>query len=591
MIRRLLVLALLLTASPARAQAVHGLAMHGQPKYGPDFTHFDYVNPDAPKGGELRLANGAGTTFDSLNPFIIKGVPAAAAESPFETLMAGSADEAFSEYGLIAQSVETPADRSWVIFTLRPEARWHDGKPITADDVLFSFETLKAKGSPQYRFYYQAVEAAEKLDAHRVRFRFRAGDNREMPLVMGQMPILAEHYWRGREFGNTTLEPPLGSGPYKIGAFEPGRFITYERVKDYWGKNLPVRRGLNNFDRIRYDYYRDSTVALEAFKAGEFDLRMENEAKKWATGYADWTALKDGRAKKQTFAHHRTSGMQAYAFNLRRLLFDDVRVRQALGLAFDFQWTGRTLFYGQYERSESFFSNSELAAAGLPSPAELAVLNPLRGQLPPEVFTTEFHAPVTDGTGNVRPNLRLAMAFLEQAGWHVENGQLIKDGQPFRFEILLDAPMWERITLPYVRNLARLGIEANVRTVDTAQYKNRVDHHDFDVVVNAWGQSLSPGNEQRGYWGAAAADEPGSDNVCGIKNPAIDTLVEKLVASPDRETLVARTRALDRALLWNFYVVPHWHLGVDRVAWWDKFGMPSVVPQQGVQIMAWWSKS
>ena len=584
----LALLAPLTTAVAETVRPVHALAMHGQPKYPAGFHHFDYVNPDAPKGGEIRLAEIGG--WDSLNPFIVKGEPPAGADLPFETLMVDSADEAFSAYGLLAESVEVPADRSWVVFNLRPEARWHDSKPVTADDVIFSFDLLKAKGHPRFRFYYAAVAKAEKLGERRVKFSFKPGDNRELPLILGQLPVLPRHYWKGRDFAVTTLDPPLGSGPYKVASFETGRTITYERVKEYWGANLAVRRGENNFDRIRYDSYRDSTVALEAFKAGEYDWRLENEAKKWATAYTDWAGLKDGRGRKEALANQRPAGMQAYAFNLRRSLFQDARVRRALTYAFDFEWTNQTLFYGQYKRTGSYFANSELAAEGLPGSAELAVLEPLRAQIPPEVFTTVYHPPATEGDGNVRPNLRRAMALLEEAGWRVEEGKLVKDGQPFTFEILLVQPTWERITLPFVRNLARLGIEASVRTVDTAQYKNRVDHYDFDMIVHVWGESLSPGNEQAGFWGSESADEPGGQNILGIKNPAVDTLVEQIIAAPDRESLVARTRALDRVLLWNHYVIPHWHLGLDRLVWWDKFGQPAVVPGRGVQLMTWWAK-
>ncbi|WP_043745649.1 extracellular solute-binding protein [Paramagnetospirillum magneticum] len=590
---RALILALCLLLAPAVAaetvHPVHGLAMHGAPKYGPGFKHFDYVNPEAPKGGEIRLAEIGG--WDSLNPFIVKGDPPAGADLPFETLMVNSADEAFSEYGLIAESVEVPADRSWVIFNLRPKARWHDGKPITADDVVFSFEVLKAKGHPRYRFYYAAVDKVEKLAERRVRFAFKPGDNRELPLIVGQLPILPRHYWQGRDFAVTTLEPPLGSGPYKVAGFDTQHTITYERVKDYWGADLAVRKGEYNFDRIRYDSYRDTTVALEAFKAGEYDWRSENEAKKWATAYEDWTGLKDGRGRKNAFANQRPAGMQGYAFNLRRALFADIRVRRALGLAFDFEWTNKTLFYSQYKRTASYFANSELASLGLPSPLELKVLEPLRGQIPPEVFTAEFKPPATEGDGNIRPNLRAAMRLLEEAGWRVVDGKLVDGaGRPFAFEILLVQPAWERITLPFVRNLSRLGIEASVRTVDPAQYKNRIDHFDFDMVVHVWGQSQSPGNEQLGYWGSESADEAGGQNVAGIKNKAVDALIEQVISAPDRETLVARTRALDRVLLWNHYVIPQWHLGLDRLVWWDKFGMPDTVPASGVQVMTWWVK-
>jgi microcin C transport system substrate-binding protein len=351
-----------------------------------------------------------------------------------------------------------------------------------------------------------------------------------------------------------------------------------------------VRKGQDNFDLLRYDYYRDASVALEAFKAGEYDYRFENIAKVWATGYLDWQALQDGTGIQRAYPHHRPSGMQGFVYNLRRPLFQDPLVRRALAYAFDFEWTNKTLFYGQYERSESFFSNSDLASKGLPSPEELKILEPLRGQIPDEVFTTPYEAPKTDGKGTIRPNLRIAMALLEQAGWHVENGQLIKNGEPFTFEILLDQPIWERVTLPFVRNLARLGITASVRTVDTTQYKRRTDTYDFDMTVAIWPASSSPGNEQRGFWGSAAAAETGGDNLSGIASPAIDKLIELLVASPDREALVVRTRALDRVLLWSNLLIPHWHLGVDRLAYWDKFGQPDVIPSQGVQFSTWWRK-
>jgi len=574
----------------ARAQPQHGLAMHGTLKYPSDFTHFDYVNPDAPKGGELRLADQG--PFDSLNPFITKGQTPDGAALPFDTLMDSAADEPFSEYGLIAETVETPPDRAWVIFTLRPQARWHDGQPITADDVIFSLETLRTKGAPHYRFYYAGVDKMEKLGARRVKFSFKPGDNRELPLILGQLPILPKHYWQGKTFDETTLVPPLGSGPYRVGKFEPGRFITYERVTDYWAKDMPTQKGRYNFDRIRYDVYRDATVALEALKAGEYDLRLENESKKWATGYSDWDAVKTGKAVLREFRHAMPSGMQGYAFNLRRPLFSDVRVREALAQAFDFEWANRNLFYGQYARTNSYFDNSELAAKGLPGADELALLEPLRAQVPPPVFSQEYQSPPTDPNLGIRPNLRRAVALLEQAGWQVVDGKLVDaGGQPFRFEILLNSPAFERITLPFARNLKRLGIDANVRTVDPTQYVNRVREFDFDMIVMSWGQSLSPGNEQSMYWSSEAADQPGSRNVGGIRNKAIDTLIDKVIAAPDRRQLVAATRALDRVLLWNWYVIPQWHSPVIRVALWDKFGQPDIVPMQGWQMHALWAKN
>jgi microcin C transport system substrate-binding protein len=580
-----------LSVGPAEAQTgapkpVHGLSMYGDLKYPPGFKHFDYVNPNAPKGGLVKLA--AIGTFDNLNPFILRGVAAAASLQTFDTLLASSADEPFSEYGLVAESLEVPDDRSWVIFNLRPEARFHDGSPITADDVVFSLNILKTKGHPQLRFYYQAVVKAEALNPHRVKFTFAPGENRELPLIIGQLPIFSKAYWQGRDFEKTTLEPPLGSGPYKVESVDPGRSITLKRVEDYWGAKLPVNVGRNNFDRIRTDYYRDSTVALEAFKAGQYDFRVENSAKNWATGY-DSPALRQGLIVKENIPNGRPTGMQAYAFNIRRPIFADPRVREALAYAFDFEWTNRTLFYGAYTRTESYFSNSELASRGLPEGEELDVLNKFRDKLPPEVFTTTYQAPKTDGNGNIRPNLLKALDLLGQAGWHVEKDKLVNAaGEPMRFEVLLYDPSFERVTLPFARNLKRIGIEATVRTVDVSQYQNRMDHRDFDMIVMSWGESLSPGNEQRDFWSSAAADAAGSRNVVGIKNPAIDGLVDLLIAAPSREALVARTRALDRALLWGFYVIPQWHLTVDRVASWAKLSRPAVTPTQGVQFDAWW---
>lgn len=576
-----------LLAIAAIGAPTHGIALHGQPKYGPDFQHFDYVNPNAPKGGEARFA--AIGSFDTFNPFNIKGQAAAGIGQLFESLLTGSADEPFSEYGLIAESVEVPEDRRSVTFNLRPQARFHDGSPITADDVLFSFETLKTKGSPFFRLYYAGVAKAEKLGERQVKFTFAAGENRELPLIVGQMPVVSKKYWESRDFGATTLEIPVGSGPYRIERFEPGRFIVYQRDDNYWGKDLPVSRGLNNIDRLRYDYYRDVTVALEAFKAGAYDLRPENSAKQWATGY-DFPALARGLVKKETFPRQMPAGMQGFAFNLRRPLFQDARVRRALAYAFDFEWSNRNLFYGQYTRTRSYFDNSELAARGLPSPEELAILEPMREQLPPEVFTTAYEPPTAADSEQLRANMKKALELLQEAGWTFRDRKLVnaKTGEPFRFELLIAEPTWERIALPFARNLERLGIEMSVRSVDSAQYENRLRDFDFDMVVNVWGQSLSPGNEQREFWSSAAADQPGSRNLVGLKNPAIDRLVDQVIAAPDRASLVARVRALDRALQWSFLVIPHWHISYDRIAFWDKFGYPPVTPLQGVQLNAWW---
>jgi microcin C transport system substrate-binding protein len=578
-------------AAPAPGGAVsgHAIAMHGDLKYGPGFEHFDYVNPSAPKGGELKQATVG--TFDSFNPFIVRGNPAAGVARIYDTLLTPSADEPFSEYGLLAEKIETPADRSWVAFTLRPEARWHDGKPITADDVIWSFETLREKGQPFYRAYYDGVAKVEKVGDRTVKFTFKPGQNRELPLILGQLVVFPKHWWEKREFDSTSLEPPLGSGAYKIDSFDAGRRIVYRRVPDYWGKDLPVNVGRDNFDAIVVDYYRDDTVELEAFKAGEYDIRPENSAKNWATAY-DFPAVRDGRVKKDQFPHSRPAGMQGFVFNTRRPLFQDPRVREALGLAFDFEWSNKTLFYDQYVRTRSYFDNSELAATGLPGPGEMAVLEPLRGKVPEQVFTTEYQPPRTDGTGNNRENLKRAVDLLKEAGWEIDPKTRkltnAKTGEPFRFEILLVSPTFERIVLPYAKTLERLGITADVRTVDTAQYRRRLDDFDFDMIVATFGQSLSPGNEQRSFWGSSFASKPGSDNTIGVSDPAIDTLIEAVIAAPDRKSLVERTRALDRVLQWHWFVVPHWHIPYDRVASWDKFGRPATAPQQGVQIDTWW---
>jgi microcin C transport system substrate-binding protein len=567
-------------------QPRHGASMYGELKYGPDFTHFDYANPDAPKGGTLTLS--AIGSFDNLNQFILKGNNAEGLGLLYDTLMAGDLDEPFSEYGLIAKSITMPEDRSWVIFTLRPEARWQDGTPITVEDVIWTLETLKTKGHPFYRAYYANIVKAEKVGDHQVKMIFDGKMNRELPLIAGQMPILPKHYYEKVEFDKTTLTPPLGSGPYRIKRVDPGRTIVYERDPNYWGANLPVNGGRNNFDEVRYEYYRDANVALEAFKAGNFDIQIENNSKNWATAYTG-PPFEKGLIVREEIPNQRGTGMQGFVFNTRRAIFKDPKVRAALAYAFDFEWTNKNLFYGQYQRTESYFSNSELASTGLPSPAELKLLEPYRDQLPPEVFTKDYRAPSTKGT-DLRHNLRIAFDMLQQAGWEVQNGRLVnkQTGQPFTFEILLVQPAFERVCGPFVQNLKRLGIDARIRTVDTAQYQNRLDNFDFDMVVGAWGESQSPGNEQRDYWGSQAADTPGSRNLAGIKSPVVDALIDKIIQAPTREDLVTATHALDRVLLWGHYVIPHWHITYDRVAYWNKFSRPKINPEYGIDLFAWW---
>jgi len=572
--------------SSAESGKVHAIAMHGTPKYGPDFKHFEYVNPDAPKGGTVRLASIG--SFDSLNQFIIKGQSADGIGGIYDTLTTASADEPFTRYGLLAESMEVAEDRSWIIFNIRKKARWHDGKPVTAGDVIFTFDTVRRDGAPQLRFYFSGIKSIEKLGAKRVKFVFVDGENREMPLIVGEQAILPKHYWEGRDFNKTSLEPPLGSGPYRIDSLEAGRFIVYKRVGDYWGKDLPVNIGTNNYDTIRYDYYRDTTVVIEAFKAGEFDFRSENSSKHWATAY-NIPEVENGLMKKEDIKHNRPSGMQGYVYNTRRPPFKDPKVREALAYAFDFERSNKTLFYKQYTRTRSYFQNSELEAKGRPNQAELQILKPFRDQLPKRVFTEAYQPPGTDGSGKIRSNLRVAVKLLREAGWSIREGQLRNAaGEPFEFEIMLVSPLFERITLPFTKTLERLGIKTRVRTIDTAQYIKRLETFDFDMFVFVWGQSLSPGNEQRNFWSAAAADQPGSRNFAGIRNPVVDALIDQLINSPDRESLVTRSRALDRVLQWGFYVIPHWHLDYDRLVYWNKFGRPEVTPLQGAQFGAWW---
>ncbi|BBK39655.1 ABC transporter substrate-binding protein [Allostella sp. ATCC 35155] len=600
MIARFLATAVLALAAPALVMSAlvkpamadetprHGMSMYGDLKYPPGFRHFDYANPDAPKGGTVRMA--AIGTYDTLNPFTLKGVPAAGAGLLFQTLTVNSGDEPFSEYGVVAESFVVPADRSWVAFNLRPQARFNDGSPITADDVVFTFETLKTKGAPFYRTYYADVVKAEATGPGQVRFTFRSNDNPELPLIVGQMPVLSRAYWAGRDFEKTTLDAPLGSGPYVVEAADPGRSITFRRVANHWSDDIPALKGQYNFARIRYDYYRDSTVALEAFKGGEYDFRQENAAKDWATGY-DSPAVTEGLIKREEIANEQPTGMQGFVFNTRRPIFADRRVRAAIAQAFDFEWTNRTLFYGAYTRTRSYFSNSELASRGLPSPAELKILEPFRGQIPEEVFTRAYNPPSTDGSGNLRDNLRTAFELLKSAGWSIRDRRMVNDrtGEPLAFEILLAQPNWERITLPFAKNLERLGIQARVRTVDTAQYQKRMETFDYDMTVEVFPQSLSPGNEQRDMWSSAAAKVEGSRNTIGVSDPVVDKLIELVINAPDRQSLIDRTRALDRVLLWGHYTIPNWHIRSWRIAYWDRFARPQVTAKYSLGFLStWW---
>jgi microcin C transport system substrate-binding protein len=503
--------------------------------------------------------------------------------------MVRSEDEAATDYPLIAESADLAPDRSSVVYTLNPKARFHDGTPITPADVVWTFETLRDKGAPLYRFYYGDVTKVAIEGDRAVRFQFKNGDNRELPAILSEMPVLSKAYWSGRDFEKTTLDPPPGSGPYKIEAVDPGRSITYRRVADYWAKDLPVNKGRFNVDVIRYDYYRDATVALEAFKAGAYDIRRENSSKSWATGY-DGPAFRDGLFKKIVIPNRNPTPMQGFGFNLRRPLFQDPLVRRALGYAFDFEWSNANLFYGAYTRTRSYFDNSELAATGVPQGDELKILEPFRGQIPDEVFTKEYDPPQYTDKFTLRDGLRQALTLLKQAGWSFKGEQLVNDktGEPFKFTILNQDPQMERVTLPFIQNLKRLGVTATLRTVDVSQYEQLMNNFDYDMTVVVIPQSLSPGNEQREFFGSAAADQPGSQNQLGIKSPVIDKLIEALIASPTRADLVAHVHALDRVLQWGYYLVPQYHLDAYWVAYWDKFRRPETAPKYAPGLETWW---
>ena len=582
-------------------EPAHAIALHGTPKYPADFKHLDYVNPDAPKGGTLKQH--VIGTFDSLNPFIVKGDPAAGLNIIrsglyYESLMQNAWDEPFSLYGIIAKDITIAEDKSWVRFNLREEAKWHDGKPITADDVIWTFKTLTEKGKPFYKAYWHDVETIEADGDKTVTFKFAVKGNTELPLIIAEMTILPKHYWttEGRKFDETSLEPPLGSGPYKIGKIIPGRTIEYERNPDWWGKDLPFFKGMNNFDKIVYDYYRDPNVAHEAFLSQDYDVKIESTAKIWHEGYEVADNRKQNLTKEE-IENSQPAGMQAFIYNIRRPLFQDKKVRQALAYGFDFEWSNKQFAYGTYIRTNSFYDNSELASSGLPSEDELKILEPLRGKIPDEVFTSEYKAPVNDGSGKVRNNLRTGIKLLEEAGYTNINKdgiryKVLEDGteQTLSFEILHYLPIFERWVLPFIKNLERMGAHANFRIVDPAQFQRRIDTFDYDVLIGGFGQSSSPGNEQRDYWGSEKADIQGSRNLIGIKDPVIDELIEGIIQAKSRQDLVTKTRAMDRILLWNHYVIPRWHYSKWRIAYWNNIKRPETLSGMSPLItQTWWS--
>ena len=586
----LVVLAVLWSSSLSATEVIksHGLSAFGNLKYGPEFTNFDYVNSEAPKRGTIRLPGI--DSFDTLNGFILKGTSPALLGLLHATLMEPARDEADSRYGYIAESVEYPTDRSWIIFNLNPAARFSDGSPVTADDVVFSYEILVKEGHPSYRIVLSGIEKAEALSPHRVRFAFKTAGNRDLSLQIADLTILSKAYYAKNTFNRTTMQPPVGAGPYRVARIDPGRSVTYELVDGYWARNLPTMRGRFNFQRVLIDYFRDRNVAFEAFFAGAYDFREEFTSRNWATQYDSKPPVEDGLIVRETLKDDTPSGVQAFFFNNRREKFRDRRVRKALDLAFDFEWTNKALFYSLYKRTNSMFANSELAASHPPGPEELKLLEPLRGKIPDEVYTKPYRSSVTDGSGRNRSNLRIAMKLLLDAGYTIKDNRLVDSkGQPFVIEFLLSESSFKRIINPYVRNLLRIGIGATIRIVDVANFQNRARNYDFDVVVSRYVQPLTPGIEQQAYFGSENADVPGQRNLAGIKDPAIDYLIEKIIGAGSREALIAAVRALDRVLMWNHYVVPQWYKGAHNIAYWNKFDRPATKPRYDLGMLdTWW---
>ena len=586
--RHLLIVTLFITffTSASFAEKTHGIAMHGKPKYEESFTHLDYVNPDASKGGVVRF--GSYGSFDNLNRVAFKGSKAAGLGYVNDTLMRRVWDEAFSLYGLIAEFVEMPEDRSSVTFYLNPKATFHDGSPITRDDVLFSLETFQTKGTPNQKKTYGKVISTELIGNHGIKMVFVNNEDKELPLIVaGFLPIIPKKYYENIDVTKTFLDIPLGSGPYTIENLDPGRQIKYKRVENYWAKDLPVNKGLYNFDTIIYDYYKDSNVLVEAFKVGEYDFRREYNVKRWLSEY-DFKAVDSGEVILKEMNNDRPVGMNGLVMNTRKNIFNNRNVRLALSYAYDHEWINKTIYQNAYVRTDSFFDNSPLSSSGLPSDAELELLNPWRDQIPSEIFTETFTPPKTDGSGNARKNLLKAKEILQEEGWIIKNDKLTKDGKEFKFEFLIVSPSDEKIALAYQSNLKKLGITMEVRTVDSSQYQARLLNYDFDMIKRYWGVSLSPGNEQQFYWGSEVGKKDGSRNYPGINSPAIDALIEKLISAKNREELTTAIHALDRVLLWGHYVVPLYHSNKDRIAYWDFFEYPEEIPLYGIVIESWW---
>jgi microcin C transport system substrate-binding protein len=600
------VLGLVCPGARAQDDAVtksNAIAVLGKPALPPDFPYFPYVNPNAPKGGEVRLAFGG--TFDNFNSFILRGSGPLGLAGPwvilpggsgsgssvghvFESLLTSSADEGDAAYGHLAQTIEMPRSRLWVAFDINPAAKFSDGTPVTAEDVAWSYNAFMTQGRPQYRVQFADVKDVEVTGERRVVFHFKSSENRELPLMVGGLPVFSKHFFEGRDFSRPLTDPPIGSGPYRIASFDMGRDIVFQRNPDWWARDLPTGKGTNNFDQVRIDYYRDLTVAMEAFKAGQVDLRSENTAARWHTFY-DFPAVQNGLVIKHDFRHHLPTGMQGWAMNTRRKVFANPLVRHALGLVYDFEWANKNLFYGDYTRTESYFDNSDLASSGIPQGDELKLLEPFRQELPPELFTEKFTLPVTDGSGNNREQSIQALKLMAQAGWHVKDRKLVDaDGQQMTFSILLDDPSFERVALPYVDDLKRLGIDVRVRTVDPAQFQHVTDDFDFDMTLVVYPEGDVPGNGLRDDFSCASAKTVGSSNLPGACDPAVDALIEKVVTAQDRPTLLSAAHALDRVLLWRWYLVPNYSNQKFHVAWWNRFGYPDKPIREGFNFDTWW---
>ncbi len=561
------------------------LALHGEPKYPAGFEHFDYVNPDAPQGGTLRLHTIG--TYDNFHRYAQRGVSAAASTGMYDTLMTGSDDEFDVLYPLIAEKVEYPDDFSWVIFHINPEARHQDGRPITAEDVVFSFNTFFENGVPQFKQYFSAVSKVEALDRYQVRYTISEG-SMEFIMALAGNTVLPKHYWEGRDFTEPSTEVPVGSGPYTVSDYNIGQYVVYERLGDYWARDLPVNRGRLNFDYIRYDYYRDQNVAFEAFKAGEYDLHQENISKNWATLY-NGPNFDAGYIIKEEIPHDIPQNTQAFVFNIQRPMFRDRRVRMALNYALDFEWMNDNLFYGQYTRTRSYFQNTKYEATGLPGREERRILEPIRDQMPPEVFTEEYQPPVTDGSGNIRPQIRQALRLLKEAGWEIRNRRLVntRTGEPMEFEMLLYSPSMERAAIPIQKNLERMGITMNIRVVDTTQFINRLRERDFDMISSSYSANYYPSSNLKIVWRSDFIDS--TYNTAGVQDPAVDYLIDGIMKNQDDEdALLHWGRALDRVLTWNHYIIPEWHISSFRVSYWDKFGRPSTRPKYALGIDTWW---